>query len=299
MNLTLGKRERLSAAAIRDSIPADERVFYESEAADEISRLASLENITGVASVSLSLSFAGLARIFAAARRDGCPEPKSLWLAATFECPAEYEALSFVAPIANKSVLQLGGKGTEAVKLMLAGAKEACLVSPVESELQCGAELARLCHVEVSCKLGTAEGIPFDDHSFDVVYSSGCAHHFRTVEAFPEISRVLRPGGRFAAIEPWRAPLYSIGTRIFGKRETEVHCRPLTKERLLTLADNFRFHDVRQHGTLSRYPMIALCKLGCLTPLSLAWALFRADDWLCSLLRLRGFGSCAAVLAEK
>lgn len=126
----MGKWESLSAAEIRGSIPADEAVFYESEAADEIARLASLKNIAGVASVSSSLSFTGLARIFTALRRDGCPEPRSLWLAANFECPAEYEALSFVAPMENKTVLQLGGKGTEAVKLMLAGAKEAWLVSP-------------------------------------------------------------------------------------------------------------------------------------------------------------------------
>ncbi len=295
----MDKPENLSAAAIRDSIPEDEAVFYENEAAEEVSRLASLKDITGVASVSPSLSFAKLARIFTADSRDDCPEPKSLWLAATFECPAEYETLSFIAPLRNKAVLQLGGKGTEAVKLMLAGAKEGCLVSPVESELQCCKELARLCGVAVSCKLGTAEDIPFGDHSFDVVYSSGCAHHFRTEDAFPEISRVLRPGGRFAAVEPWRAPFYSLGTKIFGKRETEVHCRPLTTERLGNLSENFRFHDVRQHATLSRYPMIALRKLGFLTPLPVAWWLFRADDWLCSLLGLRVYGSCAAVLAEK
>lgn len=295
----MDKPENLSAVAIRDSIPEDEAVFYENEAAEEVSRLASLKDITGVASVSPSLSFAKLARIFMADSRDECPEPKSLWLAATFECPAEYEALSFIAPLRNKTVLQLGGKGTEAVKLMLAGAKEGCLVSPVESELQCCKELARLCGVAVSCKLGTAESIPFGDHSFDVVYSSGCAHHFRTDDALSEISRVLHPGGRFAAVEPWRAPFYSLGTKIFGKRETEVHCRPLTKERLGNLSENFRFHHVRQHGTLSRYPMIALRKLGFLTPLPAAWWLFSADDWLCSLLGLRVYGSCAAVLAEK
>jgi SAM-dependent methyltransferase len=295
----LNKSENLSAVAIRDSIPEDEAVFYENEAAEEVSRLASLKDITGVASVSPSLSFATLARIFMADSRDECPEPKSLCLAATFECPAEYEALSFIAPLRNKAVLQLGGKGTEAVKFSLAGAKEACLVSPVESELQCCKELARLCGVAVSCKPGTAESIPFGDNSFDVVYSSGCAHHFKTVEAFPEISRVLRSGGRFAAVEPWRAPLYSMGTKMFGKRETEVHCRPLTKERVHSLSESFRCHDVRQHGTLSRYPMIALCTLGFMIPLSLAWWLFRADDRLCSLLGLRVYGSCAAVLAEK
>ena len=47
--------------------------------------------------------------------------------------------------------------------------------------------------------------------------------------AMPEIARVLKPGGRFSAMDPWRAPLYAIGTKILGKREVNVYCRPLTQ----------------------------------------------------------------------
>jgi SAM-dependent methyltransferase len=295
----LNQHQNASAAEVIASIPKDEATFYESEAFDEISRLALLADIADVMSVSPSLSFAGLSRIVAAKDRGSCPRPRSLWLAATFECPAECDALRFVAPLKDKVVLQLGGKGSEAVKLMLAGAKAAYLVSPVESELRCCTHLSRLCGVVVECRLGTAESIPFADDSFDAVYSSGCAHHFRTAEAFPEIARVLRAGGRFAAVEPWRAPFYALGTKILGKREREVNCRPLTSERVRNLRENFRFHAIRQHGTLSRYPMIALHKLGISMPLSAAWWIFRADDLMCTMFHIRAYGSCAAILAEK
>ncbi len=40
-----------------------------------------------------------------------------------------------------------------------------------------------------------------------------------TEVAMPEIARVLKPGGKFACNDPWRAPLYGIGTKILGKRE--------------------------------------------------------------------------------
>jgi SAM-dependent methyltransferase len=295
----MGQLRGSSPGLIQNSIPADEAVFYENEASREIERLASLTSIENVASVSSSLSFAGLARVFRTRAYDKFPDPRRLWLAATFDCLAEYEALKFLAPLRGRIVLQLGGNGAEAVKFMMAGAKVAHLVSPVESELRCGTELARLCGVEIQCKLGLAEDIPYPDHSFDIIYSSGCAHHFETQRAFPEIARVLRPSGRFAAVEPWRAPFYSLGIHIFGKREKEVNCRPLTRERIGDLSDWFSFHELRQHGTFLRYPMIALAKLGVMIPLSVAWWLFSIDDGLSSLLHVRSYGSCAAILAEK
>ena len=295
--------KKAAAAAIRDAIPADEAVFYAKEASSETELLARLQSIEEVASVSDSLSFAGLARLCRA--RDGgvsfesFPDPRRLWLGATFDCLAEHEALEFLAPLRNKSVLQLGGKGTEAVKLMLGGARAGYVVSPVESELDCARELARLCGVKLACHLGLAEEIPFPDGSFDAVYAPGCAHHFQTEEAFPEIARVLRPGGRFAAVEPWRAPFYALGIKIFGKREKDVNCSPLTRERVESLGQHFLFHKVRLHGTLSRYALIALGKLGWTAPLETAWRVMGADDALCSLLRLRSCGSSIALLAEK
>lgn len=47
-------------------------------------------------------------------------------------------------------------------------------------------------------RVGDAESLPFDDDSFDLVYSWGVIHHTPdTAAAAREILRVLKPGGRF------------------------------------------------------------------------------------------------------
>src|SRR5690606_4310576 len=47
-------------------------------------------------------------------------------------------------------------------------------------------------------RVGDAEMLPFDDNSFDLVYSWGVIHHSPdTAAAAREILRVLKPGGRF------------------------------------------------------------------------------------------------------
>ena len=96
---------------------------------------------------------------------------------------------------------------------MLGGAREAWLLTPVESEARYAQELARLTGVEIQCRVGVAEDMPFKAAFFDAIYSGGCAHHFQTEKAFPEIARILVPGGRFSAEDPWRAPLYGWGIR--------------------------------------------------------------------------------------
>lgn len=50
---------------------------------------------------------------------------------------------------------------------------------------------------------GSALELPFDDHSIDAVHSWDFLHHVPDVsKAVSEISRVLRPGGRYVALEP-------------------------------------------------------------------------------------------------
>lgn len=50
---------------------------------------------------------------------------------------------------------------------------------------------------------GSAEILPFNDDSFDTVVAIATLHHLEDPDrAFGEIARILKPGGRFLAIEP-------------------------------------------------------------------------------------------------
>ena len=236
------------------------------------------------------------------ADRAGFPEPRDLWIDAVFDSASEWDAYRHIAPLTGKRILQLGGKGTHASKFLLAGAAECWLLSPMIGELAFSVALARRCGVaeRFHCAGGIAEEIPFEDGSFDAIYSGGCVHHMVTDRAFAECARVLRSGGRFAAVEPWRAPLYSIGTRLLGKREVDVNCRPLTRERVGPLSSCFRHAEVIHHGALSRYAFLAFSKLGLQPGLPIVWNVTRLDDALCTPIPwVRRAGSSVSLLASK
>jgi ubiquinone/menaquinone biosynthesis C-methylase UbiE len=62
-------------------------------------------------------------------------------------------------------------------------------------------------HRNVEVQEGDFHQLPFADRSFDLVFSVEAICHaadvYRVVE---EVRRVLRPGGRFVTVEPWRSP---------------------------------------------------------------------------------------------
>jgi ubiquinone/menaquinone biosynthesis C-methylase UbiE len=68
---------------------------------------------------------------------------------------------------------------------------------------------------------GDAENMPFDDATFDVVYSNGVIHHTpNTSRVIGEIRRVLKPGGRAIimvyaehSLNYWRNVVYHFGLR--------------------------------------------------------------------------------------
>jgi SAM-dependent methyltransferase len=197
--------------------------------------------------------------------------------------------------------LQLGGSGTAVLAMLLAGAAEAILLTPMIGEAYSAIEVAKIIGVadRFRCLIAVAEEIPLADETIDVAFSGGCVHHMRTEIAFPAIARVLRADGRFAAIEPWRAPLYGVGTKLLGKREANPFCRPMTAKRVAPLFSSFRKARYELHGALTRYPMLGLQKFGVLTPLDRAWSIGQVDDRVSSVLGLRRFGSGIALLATK
>lgn len=230
------------------------------------------------------------------------PEPKEAWVDCVPDCKAQYEAYRHMGPMQGKRVLQLGGKGIHAVKWLLGGAAEAWVVTPMLGEIYCSIALAKEAGVldRLRCVVGIAEEIPLVDGMFDAMYSGGCVHHMTTELAMPEMARVLKPGGRFSCGDPWRAPLYAIGTKILGKREVNVFCRPLTTARVAPLFTSFGEAEKKQYGTLTRYPVIALGKFGIAVPFNVVWQLYKMDDAVCSCIPgMRGMGSSVALFGTK
>jgi SAM-dependent methyltransferase len=211
--------------------------------------------------------------------RTAFPEPRELWIDSRHEFAAQLAAYRFIAPVSGRVALQLGGSGLHAVKFLLAGASQGWLCSPVEGELRFGLALAEYAGVSDRFRAvnGCGESIPFADGEMDVVYSGGSLHHMDVARAIEEIRRVLRPGGLFSAIDPWAAPGYHLGTRVFGKREPDVHCRPLTTERLKGVASLPGF-GLEKYGVLFRYPTIAMDRLGVRVSRRGAWAVADLDE---------------------
>ncbi len=105
----------------------------------------------------------------------------------------------FLSPalVNGKDVLEVGcGMGTHAAILSKAGAN----LTAVDIT-EYGVEMARrrfdIFKLPGRIQQADAEQLPFDDASFDVVWSWGVIHHSRSTErCLQEITRVLRAGGR-------------------------------------------------------------------------------------------------------
>src|SRR4030081_1494334 len=99
--------------------------------------------------------------------------------------------------IAGKKVLEVGcGIGTHAALLAKAGANLTA-IDLTERAVQMTRRRFEAFGLQGTIERADAERLPFQDASFDVVWSWGVIHHSsRTENCLSEISRVLQPGGR-------------------------------------------------------------------------------------------------------
>lgn len=103
----------------------------------------------------------------------------------------------------GKQVLEYGcGPGSYAFALAAWGARVVGIdISPVAIEqAQLTAWAGDLLDIEF--RVMDAESLEFAEGSFDLVCGTGILHHLDLDRAFPEIRRVLRPGGSAIFIEP-------------------------------------------------------------------------------------------------
>ena len=235
------------------------------------------------------------------AERESFPDPWERWVDTVHDSAAEWEAYKHLGDLKGRRVLQLGGSGTHAIKFAMAGAAESWLITPMHGEAAIARGLAESAGVgeQFRCVVAIAEELPIKPDTFDGVFAGGCLHHMQTELAFPEAARVLKRGGRFSAVEPWRAPLYAVGTKVLGKRE-DAYCTPLTQKRIEPMNKAFSGSTLVQHGTITRYFFLGLGKFGINVSKTIPWYVGKVDDAVCSILPgMRSMGSSIAVLGEK
>ena len=106
------------------------------------------------------------------------------------------EAVTWLTGGEAKVVLELGA-GTGKLTRQLVDAGHAVFATdPDEAML----EVLRERVPEVSAKVATAEDIPANDRSVDVVVVAQAFHWFDHEAALPEIARILKPGGHVALV---------------------------------------------------------------------------------------------------
>ncbi len=122
---------------------------------------------------------------------------------------------------AGDRVLELGGgMGTDLAQF----AKHGAVVTDLDlssGHLALAKESFQLRGLKGEFVLHDAELLPFDDNTFDVVYSNGVIHHTpNTRMVVQEIHRVLRPGGRAIimvyaenSLHYWRNLVWAIGIK--------------------------------------------------------------------------------------
>jgi SAM-dependent methyltransferase len=106
------------------------------------------------------------------------------------------EAIDWLLPVGARQVLDLGaGTGKLTTRLVERGL-DVVAVDPIPDML----EVLRTSLPETRALLGTAEEIPLEDNSVDVVLVAQAWHWMDADRAIPEVARVLRPGGRLGLV---------------------------------------------------------------------------------------------------
>jgi ubiquinone/menaquinone biosynthesis C-methylase UbiE len=110
------------------------------------------------------------------------------------------EQVGVLGPVVGRDVLEVGSGAGQCSRWVRARGGRGFGLDLSLRQLQHSRRIDEDTGVTVPSVLGTATALPFADRSFDIVFSSFGALQFVSdiAVAIAEVSRVLRPGGRFA-----------------------------------------------------------------------------------------------------
>lgn len=97
----------------------------------------------------------------------------------------------------DKDVLEIGvGMGADHVEWAKSGPRSLTGVDLTPRAVEHTNKRLDVYHLQSNVLVSDAENLPFEDNSFDMVYSWGVLHHSpNTPKAIDEVYRILRPGG--------------------------------------------------------------------------------------------------------
>jgi SAM-dependent methyltransferase len=158
-------------------------------------------------------------------------------------------ALDWLLPEGTRDVIELGA-GTGALTRLLVA--RGLSVRAVEPDARMRQVLSnRVPGVEAL--EGTAEAIPAEDGSADVVIAASAWHWVDEARAVPEVARVLRPGGRLALLWsgtdrrlPWLRALWA-GGRALDDDQAEVLDAGRRHRRAVDLSSSRAFGEPDRH----------------------------------------------------
>jgi len=147
--------------------------------------------------------------------------------------------LAAIAP--GERILDVGcgpGRLTILAGTVAGPSSEACGIDPAPEMVDLARRNAERAGVEVRFQVGAIEALPYPDDCFDVVLSSLMLHHLPDGlkrRGLAEVRRVLKPGGRFVAIDFGATPGEGFGhvLCVLGLRtgwDHAEHLRQLLRE---------------------------------------------------------------------
>ena len=156
--------------------------------------------------------------------------------------------------LAGRRVLEIGtGEGTESEQLIRRGARWTGVDLTLESvrRVRTRLELHNLPFDDL--RQASAVDLPFEDGSFDLVFSHGVLHHVPDIHAAQrEIRRVLRPGGELVVMMYARWSLNYLVAIGLIRRAALIGAYPLVRAGLLTPSPMVAAHvrNPRREGLL-------------------------------------------------